>query len=292
MTKTIHPTLLSLVFLGSCATAPHHAAEVRSESSPIPQGQQDYEDEEQQEYDGDAYQDDVQDDDVYGTENDDVGYVDASYRDPYPSMAPGEPAGPAYLNEGSGAGGGDGWSWRIGADLVTTESADGPEEDIDFDEGYGLSVGVLRRFASEDGDAWAYDLGIEGFWTDQDADDDDIVSAVRDVNTTGLMFEGIADYALSDRSSLYAGAGLGAAWVDVGQDSGTDFDEDDGPFLAWQIKLGARWDLSTTTALDVGYRLRNIDDVELDDDGGGLDDASFDLETQQHMLGIGIRFLL
>jgi hypothetical protein len=35
----------------------------------------------------------------------------------------------------------------------------------------------------------------------------------------------------------------------------------------------------------VGYRFLNIDDAEIDD---GLGDSSFDLETEQHVLEVGL----
>jgi opacity protein-like surface antigen len=47
------------------------------------------------------------------------------------------------------------------------------------------------------------------------------------------------------------------------------------------------WHLSENTTFSVGYRFLNIDDAEIDDD---LGDASFDLETQQHVLEVGLTF--
>ena len=46
---------------------------------------------------------------------------------------------------------------------------------------------------------------------------------------------------------------------------------------------------SDDVAWTLGYRFLNIDDAEIDDDLGG---ASFDLETQQHIFQLGVRFQL
>jgi hypothetical protein len=63
----------------------------------------------------------------------------------------------------------------------------------------------------------------------------------------------------------------------------------DGPFLAWQAKAGVRLWATQSTSFFLGYRFLNIDDAEVDDDLGG---ASFELETQEHIAELGIRFQL
>lgn len=177
---------------------------------------------------------------------------------------------------------------RLTGGLVTTESSSGPDEDIDFDEGYLLSVGIGQRIgASENG--LGFSLELEGLWTDQDADDDGPIQAITDVTVAGALLNGIVDFRLADRLSLYGGAGIGVAWLDVGtkSDSINDFDDEDGPFLAWQAKAGLAWRFAPSTALHVGYRFLNIDDAEIDD---GIGSSSFDLETQQHVIEAGLIF--
>lgn len=186
------------------------------------------------------------------------------------------------------AGGGDGWSLAIGFGLVSMEDADGPEEAVDFDEGWTVPLALIRRFGTSDGGPWAFDLEFEGYWTDQDADSDE---GLRDISVVGAAVNGIADYAMSERASLYAGAGIGASWVDLGTEDTDlgDFEEDEGPYLTWQVKAGLNWRATDTLTLGLGYRFRNIDDVEIDDDEG---DSEFDLETQQQSIELGLRFVL
>ncbi len=176
---------------------------------------------------------------------------------------------------------------QVGGGLVTTEDSDGPDEDVEFDEGYLVSVALGHRFASSS--PLAFDLELEGVWTDQDADDDGALQAVNDVTSIGALVNGLVDFRMTRSISLYGGAGIGATWLDIGTESDAlnDFDDEDGPFLTWQAKAGVAFAIARSAELRVGYRFHNIDDAEIDD---GIGDSSFDLETSQHVLEVGLRF--
>jgi opacity protein-like surface antigen len=181
---------------------------------------------------------------------------------------------------------------QLGAGLTTTtESDQSGGEEVDFDEGFAVPVALGTRFGAIDGNAVAFDLELEGFYTDQDADDEGVIQAVSDVTVLGALVNGVGEFALTDTLGLYAGGGIGAAGLDVGTESDAvnDFDEEDGPFLAWQLKAGLRLWATDDVSWNLGYRFLNIDDAEIDDDLGG---ASFELETQQHILELGLRFQL
>jgi len=176
---------------------------------------------------------------------------------------------------------------RATGGITTTSKSDGPGEEIDFDEGYLLSLGLGHRFgASANGLGFAVEL--DGVWTDQDADTDD-GSVIREVTVAGALLNGLLDYRFADRLSLYAGAGVGLAWLDVGtiSDDLNDFEDEDGPFLAWQGRAGLAWSFTERLSLHLGYRFLNIDDAEIDESNG---ETSFDLETQQHVLEAGLLF--
>ncbi|HEV8112191.1 MAG TPA: outer membrane beta-barrel protein [Planctomycetota bacterium] len=177
---------------------------------------------------------------------------------------------------------------RLSGGLTTTEDSSGPDEDIKFNEGYLLGVAFGRRVgASDTGLGFCFEL--EGLWTDQDADDDGPIQAVSDVSVAALLLNGLLDFRIADAVGLYGGAGIGVAWLNVGTeaDSLHEFNDEDGPFLAWQARAGVEFHLSGSTTLNVGYRFLNIDDANIDDDIGA---ASFDLQTQQHVLEVGISF--
>ena len=183
------------------------------------------------------------------------------------------------------------WYLQGGGGLVTTQDSDGPDEDIEFDEGYLVSLALGHRFGSDDDNPLAFDLELESVWTDQDADNEGLLEAVSDVTQLGFFLNGLGEVRLARVLGLYAGGGLGLSLLDIGteSDSLNDFNEEDGPFFAWQAKGGLRWWTSDKVSLNVGYRFLNVDDAEIDDD---LGDAEFDLETQQHMLELGVRFQL
>jgi len=202
-----------------------------------------------------------------------------------------EDADVGSLYQEAGEAGRDGWHLQIGGGFTTTENSAGPDEDIEFDEGLMLSLGLMNRTGTGDGDKWAFDWGVNAIFTDQDANKDNS-PPVRDTTIMGLYLQGIVDYALTNALSLYGGAGLGVAWIDVGtaSDEISDFDEDDGPFLSWNVQAGLRWWASQNVAWNLGYRLLNVDKVNLDD--GGVNDADFDLETVQHIAEVGVMFHL
>lgn len=179
---------------------------------------------------------------------------------------------------------------RIAAGLNTTEDSDGPGggSDVEFDDGYLVGLAIGRRMgASESG--IGFGLELEALWTDQDAEDDGPIDAVRDVTVAGAFLNGLVDFRIADSFTIFGSAGLGPAWLDIGttSDAINDFDDEDGPFLAWQLRAGVAWHLGESTAFHLAYRFLNVDDAEIDDDLGAAD---FDLETQQHGIEAGFTF--
>jgi len=177
---------------------------------------------------------------------------------------------------------------RVAAGLNTTEDSDGPGTDVEFDDGYLVALALGRRMgASESG--IGFGLELEALWTDQDTEDDGPIDAVRDVTVAGAFLNGLVDFRIADSFTIFGSAGLGPAWLDVGTESDAlnDFDDEDGPFLAWQLRAGVAWHLGESTAFHIAYRFLNVDDAEIDDDLGGAD---FDLETQQHGIEVGLTF--
>lgn len=179
---------------------------------------------------------------------------------------------------------------QFGFGLVSTRSSSGPSQDVEFDQGYAVPVAIGWRLPGAD-DAFALDLEVEGIYTDQDVDDDGLTQAVLDITQFGLLFNALADFELGDSLALYAGGGIGLSFLDIGttSDGLSSFSDEDGPFLAWQLKGGMRWWMTDALSWNLGYRFLNVDDVEIDD---GVGSSSFDLETEQHVLELGIRLQL
>ena len=174
---------------------------------------------------------------------------------------------------------------RLTGGLVTTKDSSDSGEEVHFDEGWLASVGLGDRIATFSRNV-GFSLELDGVWTDQDADQSGVLAGqVTDVNVAAVLLNALIDFPIiADRLSIYGGAGVGVAWLDIG---GSGFQEDDGPFLAWQAKAGLAWRFAPSTALHVGYRMLNVDNAELDDNASS---ASFDLETRQHVLEAGLLF--
>ena len=134
-----------------------------------------------------------------------------------------------------------------------------------------------------------FDLELEGVYTNQDSKDNGTIDPVGAVKTLGGFLNGQLDFRLADRFSLYGGAGVGAEWLDVDTHSSAanTFHSDGGAHFAWQAKAGVMWHLSPGTALTLGYRFMNIADDEIKDGIGG---SSFDLQTEQHVIEVGLAF--
>lgn len=180
------------------------------------------------------------------------------------------------------------WYWEIGFQTVTTTSSDGPGEEIDFNEGLAVPLLIGKRFSSESNEQLGFAVELEGLYTNQESENENFFSAVRDVTGTSVLVNGVVDYSLSPKFGVYAGAGLGVSWLSISKDDDLlQFDDEDGPFLTWQAKAGVLYQATDTLGIDIGYRFLNIDDVELDNTNGNAD---FELQTEQHMLGLGFRF--
>lgn len=174
------------------------------------------------------------------------------------------------------------WYVRAAAEFVTGRTENGPDstEDVDFDDGVGASVGVGQRVG-----AWNTGLGfsveLDVFYANQDADKANAAVSGQDV--LAGMIDGILDFRIYDRFSIYGGAGLGLAWQDVDTQSG--FQDEDGPFFAWTAKAGGAWHFNSVTSLYLGYRFVHLDDNEIDSST-----ETFNLETNMHCIEAGLMF--
>lgn len=180
----------------------------------------------------------------------------------------------------------DAWYVRGGGGFVSTTSTGGPGEEIDFDEGYMVGLAFGRHFGAQK-NRFAFDVELEGLWNDQDTEGD--LAGVRDYTAATLLLNAIVEFRLVDRLFLYGGGGIGTSFVDVGTTSDTisDFEADDGPYLAWQLKGGLLWRFNRSLGANLGYRFVNINDIEIQD---SISTDNFELGTEQHVLEIGVTF--
>ncbi len=185
------------------------------------------------------------------------------------------------------------WYLGVHGGFTSTRTSNNEDVEVDFDEGYLLGIALGRRFGEHSTRAASWAGELELIWTDQDVERSGpgpiVLQGSSDVTVLALYLNGLFDFLFTERFGAYGGAGIGAAWVDVGGfvDDPLDFEDESGPHLTWQLKAGLQWLFAERAALRLGYRFLNVDDVELDENAG---DASFDLETRQHVIELGLLF--
>ena len=177
---------------------------------------------------------------------------------------------------------------RFGHGFVAPEDSHNAGPDVEFRAGPVFSAAIGKRSPALIGPL-DLDLEFEAVLTRREARNDSSNQPVEDATTAAFLFNGTVDYTLRDRLSVYAGAGFGPAWVDVGtrSDAATDVNVENGPFLAWQARTGVEWRFVPGVTGNLGLRVLDVGDVHVHDNVGN---ANFDLETRQHAIEAGVRF--
>ena len=89
----------------------------------------------------------------------------------------------------------------------------------------------------------------------------------------------------------YIGVGIGLGLADADSDSGAVLNvNDDSLEFAWNVLLGAAYELNESVNITIGYRYLGITDPEFDASAGG---ASFTLDAenvQAHEFLLGLRY--
>ena len=177
---------------------------------------------------------------------------------------------------------------RLGAGLVTSEDVDAPDESIEIDQGYEVNAALGTRVFSPR-ERVNLDLELEGLWSEQDARDDAPRVALGNAGISAGFFNALVDVRLDRRLSAYAGAGIGAAWLDLDpqEDAISEYIDEDGPFTAWQAKAGLSLRVSRSTLFSVGYRFVAVEGAQVEE---SLSGERFDFDSRQHALEFGFRF--
>ena len=158
---------------------------------------------------------------------------------------------------------------------------------------YKMEGGDTRNFKDQVvGGAIAYGVKvsdfraeIEGFYNAKAKDTFDIygVSFPVDLKTKGFFLNGYWDIPVDIKVLVkpYISAGVGYAWKKVSIDVlGDKFTEKD-KGLAWNVGLGASYELQQNWNLDFGYRYENLGDLK--DDGDKT-------KIQNHKITLGLRY--
>jgi opacity protein-like surface antigen len=191
---------------------------------------------------------------------------------------------PWYLQFGAGATFADDSSIILGAD-------------VEYDVGLNLSglIGYqLGHLFWIDRLTWA--LEIESFYAFYETDKETVPTQVStqnlDTDILALFLNGMVDWKMSERTSLYFGVGIGftplieADLFDSGFSS-LELEEDN--VLAFQGKVGLRFWLGEKLSWGIGYRYVQTEDLEVTNLANG---SSFDVENSLHAAEVTVRWTL
>ncbi len=185
------------------------------------------------------------------------------------------------------------WYLDFSVGITNMEDSQGLVGDVGFDSGIGASL--LFGYELEDalGDDFGLAIEFEGFFSEQSVDTRVLApgsATPEQFSNNAFLINGVIDYQLTDKISLYGGAGAGIAGaldLDSKGDSPADFDIDDDFAFAYQGKAGARYLLGGNYSWFLQYRYFATEDLEALDSSVPV---SFDLENRQSVFEVGVHY--
>lgn len=165
-------------------------------------------------------------------------------------------------------------NWRSGIEIVTTQA------DVDTHTGVTLGGGDIGSL-----DAAA----LTGSATPLGASIADVVADGQgDITTVGIFANGYYTFDRGQAFKPYVGVGIGYIEVDVTYaPSGVGIIDDSEGEFAYQVKLGASYELSDAWEVYGEYAYRDSDAVGF---ANTLFPGTLEVETQQNVFSLGARF--
>lgn len=143
---------------------------------------------------------------------------------------------------------------------------------VDFDTGFTIGAAIGRRINDAfriEGELSYARYGANSFIFDHGDHDHGPFDASGDLSATYLLANAWVDVASFGQAKVYAGGGIGAAYVTAD----TSFDEPDfgygsgGWGFAGQVGAGITYAVASNIDLDFGYRFKAVKSVDFDIDG-------------------------
>ena len=178
------------------------------------------------------------------------------------------------------------WYVSLGAGFTGVVDSDGPTgQDISFDEGYSLNLGIGRTIWRREG----FRGGLHGevLLNNFDVDEDDAAAlslSSEKTESVSFFLNATGDWSLAPQFGIYGAIGVGfAANITAdGFDQPGPFTLQDDSVFAWQAKAGFKYGLGNGPDLNLGYRFVSFDGAEIT----SLTSESFDLELDQHIFEV------
>jgi len=115
-----------------------------------------------------------------------------------------------------------------------------------------------------------------------------VADARGDISSTGLFANAYYDFNRSNAFYPYVGAGIGIMNVNVKFDpSGVDIIDDSETKFAYQLKAGVGYHVTEQIDVFGEYAFRGSEDINVQND---LFPGDLDVENQQHVVSVGIRY--
>ena len=184
------------------------------------------------------------------------------------------------------------WYIDFSLGISGMEDSQGIVSDISFDSGIAGSFLVGYEFDDAIGEL-DFGIELEGFISEQSVDGNLIApgsATPEQFSNFGLLVNGVLDYDLTDKITLYGGLGIGFASaldLDSQNDAVGDFDIEDDFALAYQGKAGARYHLGANYSWFLQYRRFATEDLAVVDSSVPI---GFDLENQQNVFEVGVHW--
>lgn len=169
---------------------------------------------------------------------------------------------------------------------------DSLEDDLSADTGFFASAAFGHKYSSK----WAVEA--EAIYLDNDVDMGPIEDGLAELleervnidmgaKTYGLMLNANYEFVRSNKTAVYAGAGVGYGKIEYSLDIPSEdlSGKADDAGVMWQLKAGVTYDVSPSTTLDFGYRYL-VSPKGKDSD----EDLAISVKTDAHVLTAGVRF--
>lgn len=171
------------------------------------------------------------------------------------------------------------WYIKGGFGVAATEldsgglNTAGPHENTgdDTDSGFGfLSGAVGRKFGNVRVEAELTTRATNNFTTNSFEPPTPTFFYESEVRAHSLMLNGWWDFARSGKWTPFVGLGIGAARVKVETDDTVVRGSDSETHFAYQVGLGASYDLGNDSAVELGYRYVDLGKVDVNLVNGAL----------------------
>jgi opacity protein-like surface antigen len=192
-----------------------------------------------------------------------------------------------------------GWSMgdEIEADFLGSQNV-GWNLDADLDDGFTAGLAVGTQF----GEWLRGEIEVSGNWHSADgtlastASTPEIDDVSGDVDALFLLANLWVEVPLgAGPFRPYAGGGVGIGRLDVDLDAATStgtasvVNDDDWAF-AWQLGAGVAFDVSSNLAIDLGYRFKRIETVDLEGTSFfGATPPEIEVDYTSHNVVVGAR---